>query len=396
MTEKKALFINDILKNIINVYFDTFFVFYFFKVANYEILPLAKYYITLYLFIGIGFFLIRNAMKNNVKVPYFRIGISLQAMYIAAIMLLKENIITYVYAVGILKGLADGFYHFPKNILNTEKVNNESRQKFDGMINVINKIFSIIIPLCLGVLLTFISYTDLGKVFFMLFVVMFLISFWIDDEYHTKNKFEVKNFINLLKENKNIKNSLLIPLLSGFTYSSGVMGTIITLSKINNFKTNLNLGFVDSACAVASLLVCILFALKIKNTSFKKVVVISGITSFITLGLFSFFPTREILILYLLVRFSCITCISLIASNIVDNLSNVDAIKERYKPEYYCLRDIIFAISRSSGYIILLIVSVLFGMEYINYIMILPAIAILVETIVVAKLCKVNSNTMTN
>ena len=51
MSEKKAIFFINILKNTINVYFDTFFVFYFFKVANYEVLPLAKYYLTLYLFI---------------------------------------------------------------------------------------------------------------------------------------------------------------------------------------------------------------------------------------------------------------------------------------------------------------------------------------------------------
>ena len=45
MNENKAVFTIDILKNIINVYFDTFFVMYFFKVANYEVLPLAKYYL---------------------------------------------------------------------------------------------------------------------------------------------------------------------------------------------------------------------------------------------------------------------------------------------------------------------------------------------------------------
>ena len=55
MSEKNAMFWENIFKNIINVYFDTFFVFYFFKVANYEVLPLAKYYLTLYLFCGIGF-----------------------------------------------------------------------------------------------------------------------------------------------------------------------------------------------------------------------------------------------------------------------------------------------------------------------------------------------------
>lgn len=71
MKEDKAIFIIDILKNIINVYFDTFFVLYFFQVANYEIVPLVKYYVVLYLAIGIGFILIRKSMKKNIKVPYF-------------------------------------------------------------------------------------------------------------------------------------------------------------------------------------------------------------------------------------------------------------------------------------------------------------------------------------
>jgi len=51
MSEEKSIFMINILKNIISVYFDTFFVLYFFQVANYEVLPVAKYYITLYLFI---------------------------------------------------------------------------------------------------------------------------------------------------------------------------------------------------------------------------------------------------------------------------------------------------------------------------------------------------------
>ena len=240
MSEKTAMFWENIFKNIINVYFDTFFVFYFFKVANYEVLPLAKYYLTLYLFCGIGFFVIRNSMKKNNKVPYFRIGISLQAIYIALIMLLKENIINHIYLVGLVRGIADGFFHFPKNILETEKINNEERQKYSGIVTTINKISAIVVPLVLGVSLTFISYTDLGKIFFILFIVMFIISFYLNDEYYYNDKkLETKKFLKILKENKHIRNSLLLPFLSGLTYSSGVMATIITLSKINIFKTKL-------------------------------------------------------------------------------------------------------------------------------------------------------------
>ncbi len=203
MSEEKSIFMINILKNIISVYFDTFFVLYFFQVANYEVIPLAKYYITFYVFIGFGFLLIRKSMKKNIKVPYFQLGISMQALYIALIMLLKDKIINYIFLAGILKGLADGFYYYPKDILDSEKISNDKRQRFSGIVSTVNKITSIIIPLCLGVLLTFMSYTDLGKIFFILFIIMFLISFGINDEKYYDKKFEMSKFFKLIKINKN-------------------------------------------------------------------------------------------------------------------------------------------------------------------------------------------------
>jgi len=388
MSEKKAIFFINILKNTINVYFDTFFVFYFFKVANYEVLPLAKYYLTLYLFIGIGFYLIRKSMKKNIRVPYFRIGISLQAIYIALIMLLKDKIIDYIFLVGIAKGLADGFYYFPKNIFVTEKINNDERQKYDGLLNIINKIISICVPLILGVALTYISYTNLGKVFFVLFIVMFIISFYLVDSVYNDKKFEIKKFFEIVKKNKNIKDSLIIYFMAGFTYSSGVMGTIITLSKINIFKTSLNLGFVDSICALVYLIVCILFTSKIKRENFKNTILTSSIISFITLMVFAFKPSIPVLIAYLIVRNSFIGLINLISNNVTTNLSNSKELKEEFKAEYFLCRDVIYSSSRCLGYLVLLVVCLTVGMNYINYILIISAVALLVEGILVAKLSK--------
>ena len=389
MSEKTVMFWVNVLKNIINVYFDTFFVFYFFKVANYEVLPLAKYYLTLYLFVGIGFFLVRNSMKKNIKVPYFRIGISLQAIYIALIMLLKDNIINHIYLVGITKGIADGFFHFPKNIMETEKINNEERQKYSGMVNTVNKISAIVVPLILGIALTYISYTNLGKIFFILFIVMFIISFYIDDKkYYVDKKMETKKFIEIIKNNKNLKKSLIVSFLFFFTYSSGVMATIVNLTKINIFKTNLNLGFVDSACAVVFLLICILYTGKIKQENFRFVSKLSGIGSFISLILFSIKPSVIFLIIYLFVNNSLIGLVNLITNNTYNNLSNCNEIKNGFKAESYLARDLMFCISRCSGYLLLLIVCITFGIKYINYILVVSAIALLFEGIITGNLCK--------
>lgn len=390
MKEKNVIFTIDILKNIINVYFDTFFVFYFFKVANYDVIPLAKYYISLYLFIGIGFILIKNGMKKNLKLPYFRIGISLNALFIANIMILKEDIINYIVPIGILKGLGDGFYHFPKNILNSEKITNEDRRKYSGIINSVNKVVSIIIPLVVGVILTYIDYTNLGKIFFLLFIVMFIVSFNFKEQNNIVSTFDMKKFFYVVKKNSNIKKSLFITFLSGLTYSSGVMGTVITLLKINNFKTNLNLGFVDSTCAAISLIISILYAWKIRETHFRGLLFFSGITSFVSLIMLSINSSVVNLIIYLLIRYSSIYFINLISDYTAVNLSNINELKKELKEEYFLIHDVIYSISRSFGYLILLIVSWLFGMNYINHILIFAGFSLLIEAHLVTSVYKNN------
>lgn len=304
------------------------------------------------------------------------------------IMLMKDNIINHIYLVGLMKGFADGFYHFPKNILNSEKISNEDRQKFSGKINTINKISSIIIPLIMGVALTFIDYVNLGKIFFVLFIILFVLSFAIKDERFNIKKSDLKGFFKLLKDKPNLKPIFLIPFLTGFTYSSGVMGLIITLLKINNFKTNLYLGIVDSICAFISLVVCIIFTYKLKKEKFKPVLLVTGILCFIVLIVQSIWNNIFMLIAYLIVRFSCMLIINLISDNVLNNLSNIEEIKQDYKSEYYLLIDIIYSISRSLGYLLLFIICLTVGMDYIQYLLILPAISILIQTFIVRKLVK--------
>ncbi len=251
-----------------------------------------------------------------------------------------------------------------------------------------NKLVGVIIPLLLGIVLSYFTYVEVGKVFFLLFIVMFIVSFKLKDLKFSNKDVSIKKFFGVLIKNKKVKHSLWIPFLSGLTYSSGVMGLIITLSKINNFKTNLNLGFVDSLCAVVSLSVLVMFTVKIKKERFNSWLLASGIVSALTLTLFAFVPSRTSLIIYLFVNNSFIALINRINNVIVTNLSNSKALKSEFKTEYYLFRYLIFSISRASGYIILMITCLVFGMEYINYLMIICAISIIVEAIIGAGLNK--------
>ncbi len=390
--EKRSLAYINILYTIIAIFFDSFFVLYFFKTVNYELLPLVKYYLIVYLFCGIGFILIRKPMKKNICVPYFRIGIALEATYIALIMLLKNNIGKYIIIVGIVKGLAEGFYYYPKNILETEKITNDERQKYSGIINTINQISSIIVPLIIGILLTYFKYIKVAKVFFYLFIIMFIITFNLKDNKYNDRLPSLKKFLKLLKDNKELRFSVYLPFTAGLTYSAGVMCLILTIANINTFKTNMNLGILESVCSILLLIVCILFTF-IKKKHFKNIALLSSIISFIALILFSFNQNIIYLIIFLIIRNSFIALLNIITNYVSNNISNDERIKKDFKPEYYLLRDIMFMISRTIGYLLLLIIGYFFGINYIYYILIISAIFILIEGIIVNRILNNTCNT---
>jgi len=164
------------------------------------------------------------------------------------------------------------------------------------------------------------------------------------------------------------------------------MGLIVTLYNINVFKTNLNLGFIDSITAALSLLICILYSLKINPKHFKTISIFSGIISLLSLVVFSIMPSLGSLVFYLLIRYSFILIISLISENVVVNLTNCKEIKNDFKTEYFCMRGILFSVSRAFGYVLLLIVTYVFGSEYIYFILILSGLSLFIESIIVSKL----------
>lgn len=389
MKEKKILIgIHIIFKSIISVYFDSFFVLYFFKVANYSVIPIVKYYFTLYLFLFIGFLLIRNMMKKNIKVPCMRIGISLQALYVAAIMLLKDNIVNYVFLVGMLRGIANGFYYYPNSLLNAEKISNDERSKFDGITFTLTNIMSIVIPLILGVALTFMSYIDVGKIFFVFFILMFILSFKIEDGAEKSKKINIKGFIKLIKNEKNVRTALLMPFLGGLTYFSGALALMITLTKVINFKTNMALGTVESICAIISLVVSILYSSRLNKNQKSVLLRIGGVAALISLGIYALIPSFVTFIILLFVNSSLIWLFSLVGTTVGVSASNTKEIQKNYKEEYILARELALTSSRCLSYIVVLVICLVFGESAINYLMIISGIIIFIESFITSKYIK--------
>ena len=371
--DKKAFSLINILRNIVSIYFDTFFAIYFFNLTNYEVLPLAKYYLIVYVFLFLSFWILRFDQMIKYKVYYYRIGLSLMALYLALIMLLKENIVNHLFVVAMLKGISEGFYYYPRNILNSSKVSNDERQKYDGIINAINQISSIVIPLLLGILLSFWTYVQIGKVIFVLMVIIFGLSYYVKDDVKNRPIIKPLSFYKKIKKNNSVRQALYLQFLRGFTIASGVLTAVMTIYKILYFESNLYIGSLNAILGVMTFIACLIYAKSSNYRLFKKVNYITLVLLAISILMLVIKPTNIIFIIYLLVYAVGITFISLYCDKITVDISNLDFIKD-HKAEYHLVLETALGLSRIAGYGVLLVIGLIGDIELLKYLLLLMII----------------------
>lgn len=373
--DKKSFVIANLLRNLVFIYFDTFFAIYYFNLINNNVFELGKYYFFVYLFSVLSFWILKKAIKNF-KVPYYRLGISFTAFYLMLIMLLKEKIVDYIVIVALFKGLGDGLYWYPRNIMNATKITNAERRKHLSIINSIAQICSIIVPILLGVLLTYFDYVQIGKVVFLIIIVVFILSYFTKEELVTRRKdITLKEFLHKLKTHKKVRQIFIIQFLKGFTISGGVLTVVMSIYKILYFKSNLYIGTLNSIIGLVTFITCLIY-FKISKRNYKIISMATLIIVGLSLLVLGIKPNTISFLVYLFVYATGVTIISLLSDNIVVNICTNDPVLSENKEEYHLVLESFLALARVLGYVLLMIIG-LINQNLINVILILSIIPLM-------------------
>lgn len=367
INEAKILTINKLIRIIVFIFIDTFFSVYFFQIVNYDLLSISKYYLSIYIGLPLGFYIIRKDIKKGYKSEHYRIGTALTGIFLLLILLLKDNIINYIPILGFINGLGQGIYYYPTNIYDTELITNKERDKYTGYLNMINMIINITIPLLLGYILNKISYIIAGKIIIVLIVVMFILGFFIKNKSYNKEELKLKEFIKYF--NNRFKKLILIRFLEGLTYSSSALSVIIIFYSILYLQNNLYIGILTSIEAILALITCVIFTKR--NKKYDKLIInITNILTIISLLLLTIFTNFNSLSCYMIILNSLLIYVQLISKNNVSNITNnYKEIKTKYKEEYHLVMELILNFGRIIGYLLLIIISLLKNVYYLKIIL---------------------------
>ena len=332
----KILFLLRLLKSILNNFVDIFLVLYFIKVSNSNILPLGIYKLVAMVTVWVVMFFTKNRCKENGRIHFMKIGIVLYFGYFLSIIILKEKVVDYIYLIGMLYGLEEGFYYSVYNMIESDGIDNKDRTKYVGVYTAVKNIVSIIFPLIFGGMIQKSGF--INATIFALFIVIFeiiLSNLFKDNNIPKSNKTNFKEFKNIVKNNKGFKNIMVMKICSGLTYSEGALSYVITIYIIKVFSESISLGIFTSIFSVISVIIGILFIKIIKNKYYVPLMIVTSFTTIVLLCIMLLNCNFITIVLYNLSQTISKGLIDLINEKNIFGFSNIKAIKQEYKVEYF-------------------------------------------------------------
>ncbi len=336
MNNYKVLFGLRVLKKIITIFVDSFLVLYFLEVSNSNILPLGIYkLIAVFAIYGV-IFLTRNYCKSKHRVNLMRIGIVLDFIYFLTIIILREKIVNHIYLIGLLYGLEEGFYYSVYNMLESDGITNSERAKYTGTYTAGQAIISIIFPLIFGSIIHKTGFIKSIIIVLIVVIIRIILSFLFKDKNLPRNsKTNLKEYKNIIKQNKTIKQVYIMRFFSGLTYAEGAFSYIVTIYIIRVFSDSISLGIFTAIFSLISFVLGIMFAKCIKEKYYNSIIKISMLFTIISLCIMIYKCNMTTIILFNFFQTFSKGLMDLINGNSQANISNIETIKKEYKVEYW-------------------------------------------------------------
>ncbi len=356
------LFCLKIFKNILTTFLETFLILYFFQISNNNILPIGIYKLLSIITIWLVIFSVRNICKTKQRINLLRIGIILNFLYFFTLIVLREKVIDYIYLVGILYGLEEGFYYSVYNMIESDGITNNMRQKYVGSTHAVNNILSILLPIFFGYIVLKSGFINSLIIFIILIIIQIILSYLYDDINLPKhNKVNLKKFKKICHHDKKFQLIFKMKCCEGIVYSEGALKMIISLFIIRVFSDSFSLGIFTSIFSIISALLGWLFIKTIKTKNYKNWIIYSTILTVITLIWVILNCNPLSIIIFNFFQRISKDIINLINEKNIQNIANVPKIKNEYKVEYYLFIETALVIGRIIGSILFILMAFIYN-----------------------------------
>lgn len=373
------------IHSIIDLFISTFLVAYFLNITDNNIVPASLFYMFTYAISMIGFPLIGPLIKTDKKKYIYNLSFVVNALLLLFIIHFKENVINYIWLLGLTSGLEKTFFWFPQNVMVSQLAGENQIIKFNGYKSGLAGLVKIIMPIFFGWLITIDSFINTAVFVLFLAILEFILSNFISAPKNNDNKFNLKKLVLLAIRKTKIKLSLYVEILRGF--ASDILDILIVLYIVYLFKTNLNLGIFTSIFAICTVLANIFFGKNCKFKQFTPLIWTCSILTFLSIIYFVFDTTKLSFIVYNLIFASAWQIIRTVIDINMYKVSQDKLVSVHYRDEYMALREFVLCFARILGYGFLIIIASFQNMDMIKYLILFLGSLLLLMGYLSVKLC---------
>lgn len=164
-----------------------------------DFIMIGKYNLMHYIFIPLTFIFAGWLSKKKNGIWPLRIGIIFFLFFFIFILLLKDKVTNYIYFLGILFGIASGFYWLSFNVLSFDFTSIHNRDTFNGLYGFTAGISNAVGPLAAAYIIEHnkntTGYTIVFVISLILFIVLILISLLLKSKHYGETLYFKKIFI---------------------------------------------------------------------------------------------------------------------------------------------------------------------------------------------------------
>ncbi len=373
------------LKDIIRIFGNLFLSIYFFNITNGNLIEVLKYWL-LYSASNLVYrYVICKFINTNNVIKLYRVSLFANLITVSILLVLRENIINYIYIFALLQSFAISLYYATYENITCNINKNNSYKKYFSIDSLLSNLMSILAPLCLGALIETFSYIVAFGVLLIITVGCFVLSLFLNNEKVQCQRIEVFKYLKSIKDKKIYRKTLLQNFFDGFnTWGPvGVLTTVIIYSQISNETI---VGGINSMSNVVGVLVSLLCIKVINKSNFGKLIIPTTIIIFLLTIPISINFSVVVVCIYTILNQIGIVITDINGNSLTYELLN-EITEPKYQNDYLWNIQFIFDIGRIVGYSLVLLVSY-YWYDYLKYLFIIFSFGFVIRSLILNNLMK--------
>ena len=289
----------------------------------------------------------------------------------------------------LLQSFAISLYHATYENITCNINNNNDYKKYFSIDSLLANLISIIAPLCLGILIETYSYLVAFVVLFIITMLCFIYSLFLNNEKVEYEKIQVLEYFKSIKNREIFSKTLIQNFFDGFnTWGPvGVLTTVVIYSQISNEGI---VGGINSISNIIGVLFSILCIKVINKKNFGKLVIPTTIIIFLLIVPISIKFSVILVYIYIILNQIGVIITDINGNSLTYELKN-EITEEKYQNTYLWNIQVIFDIGRIVGYSLVLIVSI-YWYDYLKYLFIIFSLGFIIRSVVINNLMKFRKN----